>query len=250
MPTKRWVIHPTEEKALQNANFLQKNMRKEDGGLWRNYKDGKAVINAFLDDYAIVIQAFTALYEITFDEKWLQEADALVSYVQQHFLESSTAMFFYTSDEDPPLVTRRREKTDNVIPASNSIMARNLARLGTLLYKPDYLTQAKQMLANMEEEILDERSANYYTNWGQLWAELLNPPYEVAIMGENYDELRAKLQQEYLPNVLFLGGEKEGTMALLRDKLQEGETLIYVCQNKVCKFPVDNVAAALEQLGR
>jgi len=114
------------ETAIKNANFILDNQLQKDYRLNRNYKDGKSSINGFLDDYALTIDAFVALYQANFDEKWLNTADALMAYVQKHFYNAETSMYNYTSSIDPPLIAKKSEYADNVIPGSNSVMARNL----------------------------------------------------------------------------------------------------------------------------
>ncbi len=232
--------------ALKNANFLVKNMLQDDFRLNRNYKDGKSVINAFLDDYALLSEAFIALYEVTFDEEWLNKANRLVEYAQAHFYDESNGMFNYTSDLDPPLVAVKKELSDNVIPASNSSMARVLHLLGTYLYDTEKLKMAKQMMNNLASTLEESKQPNFYSNWCQLYQSLVQAPYEVAIIGDDFKAKRDELMQNYLPHALLLGGKDEGSLELLKDKLQEGETMIYVCQNKVCKLPVTDVDAALK----
>jgi len=234
------------ETAIKNANFILDNQLQKDYRLNRNYKDGKSSINGFLDDYALTIDAFVALYQANFDEKWLNTADALMAYVQKHFYNAETSMYNYTSSIDPPLIAKKSEYADNVIPGSNSVMARNLHNLGTLLYKPAYLEKSKQMLKNMNSQISTSTMPAFYSNWLQLYLDYANPPYEIAILGDEANAKRMELHKEYLGNALVLGGKTEGSLALLKDKLQEGETYIYVCQNKVCKIPVTEVEKALE----
>jgi len=232
--------------ALKNADFLLKEMLQSDNRLNRNFKNGKSVINAFLDDYALLIDAFVSLYQVTMDEKWLFKANDLTEYTLVHFFDTASGMFNYTSAIDPPLIARKMELADNVIPGSNSTMARNLFHLGTFLYNADYISKAKQMMQNLSEDITTTSSPNFYSNWCSLYSSLVTPPYEVAIIGDNFEAIRSELMENYLPNALFLGGKNEGKLALLKDKLQEGKTMIYVCQNKVCKMPVREVDKALE----
>ena len=234
------------QAALKNAQFIQQNMIQADYRLNRNYKDGKSVINAFLDDYANLIQAYIGMYEITFDAEWLQLALELGQYTQKHFFDESTGLFFYTSDQDPALIARKKETADNVIPASNSVMARNLQAFGLYFYREDLLDLSREMLAKMEKNIREDGQAGFYSNWWQLYQDVLKPPYEVAIIGPDWEAKRAEMQSNYLPNAIFLGGASEGDLKLLENKLVEGETRIYVCQEKVCKLPVTEVDRALE----
>ena len=231
--------------ALKNGRFIVANMLERDGRLARNYKDGRASINAFLDDYAFTIHAFISLYEITFDETWLRRAESLTQYVLTHFRDEETGFFFYTSGLDPPLIARKMETEDNVIPSSNSAMARALHRLGTLLYNREYLEPATRMLGSMASRFTATAQPHFFSNWCSLYAEEAFPYYEIAIVGPGFPELRDGLIAHYLPNAVFLGGPDEGGLELLKGKLQEGETFVYVCRNNVCKLPVRSVEEAV-----
>ena len=230
--------------ALKNADFILKNVTNEEGRLNRNYKDGKSSINGFLDDYATMIDAFLALYEVTFNEKWLERSEEMTQHVISHFTNEKNGMFFYTSDLDEDLIAKKMGVTDNVIPSSNSMMARNLHKLGTITYNNDYITKSKQMLANMEQQVIEDGQPNFYSNWSQLYQNSVDPVYEVAVLGDESVQKALDLQRAYLPNAYFLGGKNEGSLELLSDKLQDGRTMIYVCQNKVCKIPTDDVEKA------
>jgi len=233
------------DAALKNADFLLNNQLKEGNRLNRNYKDGKSVINAFMDDYALLIDAFVALYQATFDEKWLLKADDLTKYALENFYDEKSRMFFYTSSQDAPLVARKKELSDNVIPASNSVMAKNLFHLGTYLYNDDYLQQARDMMNTIIIQFERNSNPSFYSNWCSLMTKFVKEPYEVAIVGDDYATKRAELDKHYLPNALLLGGKTEGTLELLKNKLVEDETRIYVCKKKVCKLPVKKVDKAL-----
>lgn len=239
-----------KENAIKIASFLKKEMIKSDFRLDRNYKDGKASINAFLDDYAITIDAFTNLYQVTFEESWLNTADQLTKYALKHFSKPGSPLFFYTSDLDPPLVARKVSVGDNVIPASNSMMAHSLYNLGLLLYNNEYLNQSKEMIANMSTSLENTDSPPYYANWGRLYLKHLQPTFEVVIMGKNAETLRKELMVNYYPNAIFLGAEKESSLKLTEYKYQEGKTMIYVCQNKLCKLPVETSEEAMQLMMR
>lgn len=232
--------------AIINANFLLKNAIAANGEMMRNYKNGKASINALLDDYAFTIAAFIELYQATSNENWLTEADKLVNYTLEHFFDKQSKMFFYTHDQYADLIARKMELSDNVIPSSNSEMAKNLFLLGHFLSKEDYISKAKQMLINVEADV--HRNIYFYANWGIVQALFTSPLYEVAIMGEDYADKRKQFDEHYLPNVIFLGSKTESSLDLLEKKLVAGQTAIYVCRDKACELPVTEVQQALQQI--
>lgn len=232
--------------AINNARFLLKEAKNKDYRLTRNYKDGKAVINGFLDDYALLANSLVSVYQASFDEKWLFEAKGLTDYAVDHFYDDETGLFFYTSDLDPPLITRKKEIGDNVIPSSNSVMARNLEMLGAFFFDEFYLGKSQRMMMAVKQQVIQSDQPYFYANWLRHYISLAKPPYEIAIVGNDYERIKSEIDDHYLPNALLLGGAKEGSLLLLEDKLIEGETIIYVCKDKMCKSPVTSVAAALK----
>ena len=138
------------------------NQHREDGGLYHTFKNGKSTINGYLEDYASTIEAFIALYEQTLNEKWLYTARDLSNYVFDHFQDDSSKLFHFTSDEDDNLVSRSIEFTDNVIPASNSIMAKNLFKLSHYFDNAHFSKTAITMLNNVKPQIQDYGSG--YSN--------------------------------------------------------------------------------------
>lgn len=231
------------ETALRNADFLLKHTIQDNFELTRNHKDGKSSIKGVLEDYATLAEAFVALYQVTFDEKWLTHAEGIVEYAKAHFFDEKSNMFYFTSDEEDQLISRDIEVSDNVISSGNSIMAKVLFQLGTLLYKTEYINLSKQMLDNVQSKI--NQQARFYANWLQVATLFNQDPYEIAIVGKDAKLVRSNFKDYFLPNAMFLGGTTEGSLALLKNKLQKGETTIYVCQNKVCKLPVTEVERAI-----
>ncbi len=232
-------------KALKNANFLEQNMLRSAGSVWRNYKDGKASIEAFLDDYALLAEAFVELYQVTFDVEWLTKARALTDYTLTHFYDKQSHLFFYTSDQSETLIARKKEVADNVIPSSNSVMAKNLYQMGVYFDHQPYIDTAAALLAVANASL--SQGGPYAGNWMQLTGWFVSEPYEVAIMGQDALQKNRKLQAHYLPTSFFMGGKKEN-LPLLSMKLIPGETIIYVCQKKICKLPVTEVQKALGQI--
>lgn len=232
--------------ALQNAHFLQQHLRCG-LGLYRTYKNGRATISGFLEDYALVIRAYTSLYEATFDEAWLREAEALTDYTLTHFFDQQEELFFYTDDSGEALIARKKELFDNVIPASNSVMAHNLHRLGLHVENSRYTELAAAMLRRVQELVVKE--PQHLTNWADLYATLLRPTAEIALVGPNAEALRQELSQHYLPNAVLAGTTHASSLPLLQHRPAVNHlTTIYVCFNRTCQRPVHTVAEALAQL--
>ncbi|WP_339338539.1 MULTISPECIES: thioredoxin domain-containing protein [unclassified Croceitalea] len=232
--------------ALKNAAFIEKEMKKADGGLYRNHKKGESNINGFLEDYATIIEAYISLYEVTFDIKWLENAQKLTDYCTLHFQDNKSKLFYFTSEEDDSLIRRTIETNDNVISASNSIMGKNLLKLHKVYMNKGYGELANQMLKNIQSNF--DESAQGYSNWLHLVLyENLNF-YEIAIVGEDYKKLGKELSKNYLPNSILVGSKKEGAIDLLKSRYNEGETLIYVCIEGTCKLPVQTTDEVLKQL--
>ncbi|MGH2645435.1 MAG: hypothetical protein ACRDE2_15900, partial [Chitinophagaceae bacterium] len=108
-----------------------------------------------------------------------------------------------------------------------------------------YIDTSKEMLSQVLNAI--PSGVPYFANWAKLLGIIQKGPFEVAIMGNNAIEQNTTMQHHYLPDALFMGGEKEN-LPLLQDKLVSGKTTIYVCENKVCKLPVTEFREALEQM--
>lgn len=232
--------------ALKNAEFIERELIKENGSLYRNHKNGTSTINAFLDDYATVIDAYFALYEVTFDKKWLKLSKNLLKYTKKHFFDNESGMFFYTSDQDQSLIRRTIEVDDNVISSSNSMMAINLYKFDKLFRGEGYGETSNQMLKNVQKDF--DRRAQGFSNWLHLVLFNNKNFYEVAIIGDDYMDMAQQIGKEYLPNSILAGSKKNGNLDLLKNRKVPGKTLVYVCQEGACKLPVSTAKEALEQL--
>lgn len=231
--------------AERNMDLLLGSCRRPNGGLWHSLKDGKATINGYLEDYCFTIEALLALYGVTFNERWITEAQALAEHAIRHFHDEASGLFHFTSDLDPPLITRPREMHDNVIPASNSSMAKALHGLGTLLDEERYQAIAARMLGAVADDLAGYPSG--HSNWAQLLLMHVFPCPEIAITGPEALRLRGEFAEHHLPNRIFLGGTTRSELPLLKDKFLPAST-IFVCVDKACQLPVPSVAEALKQL--
>ncbi|OIQ22005.1 MAG: thioredoxin domain-containing protein [Flavobacterium sp. MedPE-SWcel] len=230
--------------AKKNADFIINNQLRKNGGLNHSYKNGKSTVNGYLEDYATTIDAFIALYENTLDEKWLTTARDLATYTFNHFYDENNKMFYFTSSQDKSLISRNMEYRDNVIPASNSIMAKNLFKLSHYFDDKHFSETAMTMLNNVKPEI--QKYPSGYSNWLDLMLNYTNPYYEVAIVGNNAQQKLAALNRTYIPNKLIVGSTiANDKLPLLQNRYDPNKTLIYVCVNKACKIPVEDVNKAI-----
>lgn len=233
--------------ALANADFITSKMMNDDGSLYRNHKAGKSNINAFLEDYATVIEAFIGLYEVTFDEKWLAHAQKLTHYTLSHFKDEESGLFFYTSDNDQKLIRRSIEINDNVISSSNSIMANNLIKLHKIFPHEPYGEIAQHMVTQVQDNFI--ANAQTFANWLHLVQYNNHNFYEIALLGANYKNLGTELASHYIPNSILVGAENDNSkLPLLENRYVPGETMAYVCIEGSCKLPVQTAAAVLKQL--
>jgi uncharacterized protein YyaL (SSP411 family) len=233
------------EIALKNATFIEEKLWHPEGHLFHNFKNQKATINGFLEDYSFTIQAFIALYQVTFNEKWLDKAKNLTLYCLDHFYDEKSKFFQFTSRTDTPLVHVHYEIEDNVIPASNSVMTRNLLDLSVYFENTSFETIALQMLGQIIPNI-DYPSA--FSNWLLAWLQQSQFRKELAICGKDAFKMIREFQHNYFPQLVIAAGEKPSNLPFLQQRYQENETLIYVCQNKSCLAPTKNINEALEIL--
>ena len=106
-------------------------------------------------------------------------------------------MFHFTSVLDPALVSRPTEVQDNVIPASNSSMAKGLYTLGLMLDREDYTQVSEQMLANVYDAIPSYGSG--FSNWGLLALRYHKPYYQIAITGKEAEDMKRALSSILFP---------------------------------------------------
>ena len=229
------------ELALQCGHFLDKNLRQENQ-LYRTLQK----IPAFLEDYATVIQAYIALYEASGQERWVYHAQNLFSFAHENFWDEEEKLFYYTNSKDTPLIARKKELFDNVIPASNSIMAVNLIKLSIILDRQSYRQQAEAMVGRALPLIGGDPA--YLSQWAIALILLKYPVAEIVIAGPESESLRQQVAAHYHPLRIIMSSTTESDLPLLKERNPQQGALIYVCYNKTCQLPTDNLQKALELL--
>ena len=201
--------------------------------------------SAFLDDYAFTIKALIDLYQVTFNESYLNLANDYSIVAIKEFKDDNSPYFYY-SMKDERVSFRTIELQDLSIPSSNAVMAENLFLIGKYFENDVFIEVSKDMCANMKKSFI-----SYGTNfayWGKVIQYFTNPFYEVAIVGDDSQEIHKELMKNVIPNTILLGGQS--TLPLLKEKTNVSVPTIYVCKEKVCQKPVSTISEALELMPR
>ncbi|HSO86765.1 MAG TPA: hypothetical protein VLQ91_09460, partial [Draconibacterium sp.] len=230
--------------ALESAIFLEGNIIQSDGKLFHSWKQGNTSIDGFLEDYALTVQAFISLFEVTGNEHWLHLSEKLTDYCFAHFYDEESGLFYFAEKNINSIVTNHFQNEDNVIPAANSVMANTLHKLYLIIGKPEYLNIAKRMLNPVISQFSGYPMA--FANWGTFMLKITQPYYEIAITGAKAEDFTSELQSVFHPNILFTFSKSESNIPILKDRTVNGKTLIYVCREGVCLLPVESTRQAME----
>lgn len=234
------------QKAENIAHFILHYCKMEDYRLIRNYHPNAITINGFLPDYAFLIEALITLHQVTLNEFYLSEALQFTEYVIAHFYNKENAMFFITSDLDTELIIRNIDSSDNVIPSANSTMAKNLFLLSKYFENETYEKMSKRMLNNVLQEV--QSNPIYYSNWAIVLDMHLHLNAELVIIGTEAIKNLKEIQSNYLPDILITGSTQKSEMPLTKDRFENGKTLFYICRNKTCSLPEEDLNSILQKL--
>ncbi len=231
------------ELAIQNAAFIQKELISGDELLRVKNEE----IKGYLEDYAAVIEAFILCYETFHDERYLSLAKRLTDLVLAEYYDEKEKLFYYTSNQSEELIARKKEIFDNVIPASNSIMAHNLYKLGLMYDNDVYKKTALQMVLMVNKLIKQE--PEYLSNWAAISLKMILPTAEILCVGDSAKGQMKELQQHYLPNVVYMSSTGTSQLPLFEYKEPVNQqTTFFVCYDKICKRPVHLVSEVLEKV--
>ena len=235
--------------ALTCMNQLKKNAFDSSGNLLHVESQKGKLKSGYLEDYAFTITAMISLYQCTFNEEWLNEAHRLSEGAIEHFYDKENGMFWFNSNLENNLVSRTKEISDNVIPASNSEMAHALFFLSEYFEIPSYEKMAREMVSKISNDM--PKYGSGYSNWANLLMNFTFNYKEVVIVGPDAEQLRKTIASQYMPNVLIAGSVSNSSkLPLLTNRFIAGKTLIYVCENKTCKLPVETSQEALKLIGQ
>jgi len=239
--------------AIANGEFLFREMVRDGTRVFRTHTAGVSRIGGFLEDHASVALGGLALYELTFERRWLDRARALADAIVRRFWDEEAQAFFDTANDHERLVTRPRDVTDNAIPSGTSLTVELLLLLGDLLGDGDMTRRANYVL-----ETIVEPMARYPLAFGNALsaADLaVHGASELAIVGEpgadDFNALAHAAATRYVPSLVIAGGapDANGDVALLQNRgARDGRATAYWCRRYVCEEPVTDASHLIAQI--
>jgi uncharacterized protein len=237
------------EMALAAGEFLFRE-RVRDGRAIRSSR-GADPIPGVLEDQAAVGLAAIALYELTFDRRWLDRALTVSRSMVAAFWDENAKTFYDTAHDHERLIVRPSDVTDNALPSGNSLAADLLARLGILTADDDM-----RRIASSVVDALAEPMARHPLAFGHLLGVadmLVNGSIEVALIGDPQDaafaRMRAAVGGTFVPGLIVAGGRDEDIAVLTGRPQIDGRATAYVCRAFACQAPTTDPAALAEELG-
>ncbi len=237
------------ESARRALDFLKATVWRN-GRLLATYKDGKAHLNAYLDDYAFLIDAVLESLQTRWRSSDLLWAQEIATTMLAHFEDRSSGGFFFTSGDHEPLLHRPKPLADESTPAGNAVAAYALNRLGHLLGAVEYSKAAERTIAAAANAM--KRAPEAHSTLLVALEELLHPPRIVIIRGRAMDEWNNRLRQTYAPRRLCFAipADETGLPGLLAERAATADTIAYVCTETACLPPAESWQALTEQLDR
>jgi len=234
--------------AKKNAEFILTELQS-DGRLLRTWKNGKAKLNAYLEDHANVADALIELYQVSGEIRYLYQAKRLVDVMIDEFWDEENGGFYFTASGHEQLIVRNKDYYDNATPSGNSVAADVLLKLSKFFADQKYDRFAVTVLRLVATQI-----SRYPQGFGRSLSALelyLGGSKEIVIVGEKGNELARAAGQAYIPNAVVVQSEApEGDALPLLEGRQmiEGKPTAYVCENFVCQRPVTTVEEFSSQI--
>ena len=245
-----------KEAAIEATDFILNNLRDEDGGLLKHYRDGPSSQKGLIEDYSFFIWGLIEMYQLTFNPDYLENAIELSNYQIENFWDNEYGGFFFTPENGEELIVRTKESYDGAIPSGNSVAAYNFIRLGRILSKPDY--------ENICHEIVDYFSPNLnkygsgYTFMLQAVEFMTGPSYEIVIVGDNNQktkELISMVNKVNQPNkvIIYVDPAKIENLSeiipfIKMYKNTHDDPMVYVCKDYLCNMPTNDIGTIMKQL--
>ena len=259
------------DAANNNAAFLLDTMKPQ-GRLLRTYRNGRAKLLGYLEDYAFVADGLLALYEATFEPRWLKEVSALADSMVELFWDEAAGAFYDTGSDHESLVIRPRDVFDNAQPCGGSVASELLLRLAVITGNQEYAIKAATPMRALHDLLSGAPAGTGH--WLAALDFYVSTPKEIVVIGPREEPATQSLIDvvfgRFLPNKVVVGydpSDKEDPpvappyqggvggvprlpdLPLLKDRgMIDGKPTVYVCQNYACQLPVTEPEALAAQL--
>ncbi len=238
-----------EQAALTTLEKLQAHLRV-DGRLYHSFRNDQVRSHATADDYALLISANLAAYEVTLDRTWIEQAGNLMDEAIDYYLDQADGAFSMAPNDATDLIVRDKYANDDVTPNANATMAINLWKLSAYLNKPDYQKAAEAVFEWLKPHMTRNPFA-CPTAWLAFTA--LAEQTQLVLVGDPDDENFTALHKACLkissPNRLIIQVGRD--VELPADHPASGKTgldepAVFLCRNQTCNLPVTNAEDLLK----
>jgi uncharacterized protein YyaL (SSP411 family) len=227
-------------EALTHMDWMLSTFSNADGSFYHVCKNEEAKIPAKLDDYAYLIKALHHLASARFDEKYIIEANRLTLYVDKHFLSEDKTFYYFSSDTQKDILVRKVELYDGATPAANSVMMENLWNIGNLMEQGSWIAQSEAMLFAQKQVVM--RYPSSFARWAIFMQRYKAGLKQLVICGGQATEKLSEWNEKLNPEVLVIALDKPADQVpAVLHKYVPDKTLLYLCEQFICKSPVFTV---------
>jgi len=239
-----------EKKYLDAAekciDFIENNLVK-DGKLLRTYKDGKAKLQGYLEDYSYFGVSLLDVFEINPELKFLERAQEIANYLVEHFWDSETNSFYMTADDHEKLIIRPKSNYDLSLPSGNSVAANLLLRLFHLTQDKKFLEISTKIMENQAQ-----MAAENPFGFGHLLNTVfmyLQKPREITVLNSQNNEIVDSLTNRFMPESILVtvkNGNQLNNLSKLPffegKQFQNHKTTVFVCKDFTCSLPLETIS--------
>ena len=239
-----------EKKYLDAAekciDFIENNLVK-DGKLLRTYKDGKAKLQGYLEDYSYFGVSLLDVFEINPELKFLERAQEIANYLVEHFWDSETNSFYMTADDHEKLIIRPKSNYDLSLPSGNSVAANLLLRLFHLTQDKKFLEISTKIMENQAQ-----MAAENPFGFGHLLNTVfmyLQKPREITVLNSQNKEIVDSLTNRFMPESILVTVKNENQLNNLSKlpffegkQFQNDKTTVFVCKDFTCSLPLETIS--------
>ena len=247
------------EIAKNTIEFIESRVTRDNGRLYRTFKDGISKLNAYLDDYAFYVNALLDVFELDSNPIYLEKAIKYTDFMLQHFWDPVDCTLYFTSDDHEQLIVRTKSLYDLAIPSGNSVAASDLLRLYHLTQKNDYLEKAEQIMKAGATS-----SAENPFGFGQLLTAIylyVKKPIEITVrttdnIGEG-QKMARWINKQFMPNAITAIIENQSQLSQLQEypffsgtnSARTSQTdYAVICRNLTCSVPIYSLSGFQEQI--